>query len=156
MDAVQDAAETKELKNAPPKPLRGYKLVDQNYRGWYGFQYEIGQTCRIFNEPVICEKGFHFCLDAGECFQYVQYHLKPPFRCLLVEVLGKVVNLGTKYATNCLRVINEVEATHPDEEHLFELLCRLAEMVQDFKREGDAPRVLITAPLLGVENVQAS
>ena len=40
--------------------MKGFKGFDRNLR-CRGFQYEVGKTYEMEEEPVICERGFHFC-----------------------------------------------------------------------------------------------
>jgi len=35
-----------------------------------GYQFEIGKTYEIEGDPILCEKGFHFCRDMQKCFSY--------------------------------------------------------------------------------------
>lgn len=35
-----------------------------------GFQYEIGQTYEMEEEPIKCERGFHACLECNTGFGY--------------------------------------------------------------------------------------
>lgn len=48
----------------------GYKRTDSNMKCKNDFQYEIGKTYSIEEEPIICKKGFHFCLSLEDCFHY--------------------------------------------------------------------------------------
>ena len=34
------------------------------------YQFKIGRTYEIEGDPILCEKGFHFCRDMQNCFEY--------------------------------------------------------------------------------------
>lgn len=40
--------------------MKAYKAFDKNLT-CRDFQYEIGKTYEMEDEPIICEKGFHAC-----------------------------------------------------------------------------------------------
>ena len=46
-----------------------YKAFNQKL-GCLGYQFEIGKTYEIEGDPILCEKGFHFCRDMQNCFEY--------------------------------------------------------------------------------------
>lgn len=48
----------------------GYKRTDLNMRCKNNFQYEIGKIYSIEGEPMLCKKGYHFCLSLDDCLNY--------------------------------------------------------------------------------------
>jgi len=46
-----------------------YKAFDKNLK-CREYQFEIGKTYEIEDDPILCEKGFHFCRDMQNCFKY--------------------------------------------------------------------------------------
>lgn len=74
-----------------------------------GFQYEIGKTYEIKEEPIMCERGFHACLNLETVFRYYSPY-KKPILCE-VEVLGDVVHgrfFDDKVVTNKIKIIREL------------------------------------------------
>lgn len=74
-----------------------------------GFQYEIGKTYAIKEEPIMCERGFHACLSLETVFRYYLPY-KKPILCE-VEVLGDVVHgrfFDDKVVTNKIQIVREL------------------------------------------------
>lgn len=128
----------------------GFKVVDELYRGWNDFTYKVGAVYDMKESPIICQRGFHFCMKPEHCLHYVG-HLPRPYRCLIVKVLGDVVSdeYCHKFATNKIEILTErnmedfVEAAvkPDDEEQIFGLLQRLATEAVKWQKEEAAARV---------------
>lgn len=74
-----------------------------------GFQYEIGQTYEIKEEPIMCARGFHACLNLETVFRYYSPY-KKPILCE-VEVLGDVIHgrfFDDKVVTNKIKIVREL------------------------------------------------
>lgn len=74
-----------------------------------GFQYEIGKTYEIKEEPIMCARGFHACLNLETVFRYYSPY-KKPILCE-VEVLGDVVHgrfFDDKVVTNKIKIVREL------------------------------------------------
>ena len=63
--------------------VNGYKATDYYMRGYNDFQYKLNEIYSLpYNEdPELCQKGFHFCLDPKYIKQFYktgrifkQYH----------------------------------------------------------------------------------
>ena len=82
----------------------GYKAFDENLR-CRDFQYEIGQTYEINEDPVVCKRGFHFCENIGGCFSY--YSFSDNIRICRIEALGSIDadDKEHKYCTNKMYAI---------------------------------------------------
>ena len=52
--------------------MKGYKVFNPDWT-CRGFQYEVGKTYEENVTPECCERGFHFCLKASDCFNYYSY-----------------------------------------------------------------------------------
>lgn len=52
--------------------VEGYKATNKDMT-CRGFQYKLGETHTIEDEPEMCYKGFHFCLNLKDTFKY--YHI---------------------------------------------------------------------------------
>ena len=74
-----------------------------------GFQYEIGKTYKIKEEPIMCARGFHACLNLETVFRYYSPY-KKPILCE-VEVLGDVIHgrfFDDKVVTNKIKIVREL------------------------------------------------
>ena len=49
--------------------MRGFKAFNKDLT-CRGFQYEIGQTYEMKEEPMLCNRGFHFCKTIAKCYNY--------------------------------------------------------------------------------------
>ena len=87
------------------KSVKGYKVFNPDWT-CRGFQY----TCPgIFEEdviPSVCDRGFHFCLRAADCFNY--YGFDPDNKVAEVIALGDVSTVGDKSCTNKIQIVREI------------------------------------------------
>ena len=87
--------------------MKGYKVFYPDRTCYGGFQYEIGKSYEIAEEPVLCERGFHFCRNLSDCFYY--YRFDPENKVAEVEASGTVVTKnGRKYVTNKITIVREL------------------------------------------------
>ena len=49
--------------------IKGYKIMDDDYT-CRGFHYEPNHLYSIDENPIPCERGFHFCKELADCFYY--------------------------------------------------------------------------------------
>ena len=87
--------------------MKGYKVFNPDWT-CRGFQFEVG---KIFEEditPVCCERGFHFCTKAYDCFKY--YSFNPDNKIAEVEALGDIRtnNDDSKCCTNKIHIVREI------------------------------------------------
>ena len=87
--------------------IRGYEVFSHDWT-CRGFQYEVG---KIFEEdvtPSCCDRGFHFCLNASDCFNY--YKFDPDNKVAEIVALGDVdrSDKDTKCCTNKIHIIREI------------------------------------------------
>lgn len=87
--------------------IKGYKVFNSDWT-CRGFQYEVG---KIFEEdvtPSCCDRGFHFCLKASDCFNY--YKFCSDNKVAEVVALGDVdyADANTKCCTNRIRIVREI------------------------------------------------
>ena len=85
--------------------IKGYKVFNPDWT-CRGFQYEVG---KIFEEdvtPCTCDKGFHFCEKASDCFEYYQFN--PENKVAEVIALGDVDTDGKKSCTNKIQIVREI------------------------------------------------
>ena len=64
--------------------MRGYKVFNPDWT-CRGFQFEVGKTFTEDVTPVCCDRGFHFCTKAADCFKY--YDFDPDNKVAEVEAL---------------------------------------------------------------------
>lgn len=87
--------------------VKGYKVFDSDWK-CLGFQYEVGNTFKEELPPKRCERGFHFCLDIADCFNYYQF--EPSNKVAEVTALGDIDydDDDSKCATNIIRIDREL------------------------------------------------
>ena len=87
--------------------MRGYKVFNPDWT-CRGMQYEVGKSYEMEEKPVICEKGFHFCEKAGDCFGY--YSFDSNNKVAEIEAFGELdfEEDGDKHCTNKIKIIREL------------------------------------------------
>ena len=85
--------------------VKGYKVFNPD---WIcrDFQYAVGQTYEMEGEPICCDRGFHFCTDLKDCFDY--YKFDPNNKVAVVEALGAIDTEGDKSCTNKITIVEEI------------------------------------------------
>ena len=87
--------------------MKGYKVFNSDWT-CLGFQYEVGKTYEMdATEIRLCNNGFHFCERLIDCFSY--YGFYPENKVAEVEALGAILTDGTKFCTNKIRIIREID-----------------------------------------------
>ena len=90
--------------------MKGYKAFN---KGWKcrDFQYELGRTYELGeNEKLeMCQCGFHFCKNPIDVFGY--YPMNDDVVIAEVEALGEILQEGTKYVTDKIRIVKEFTRT---------------------------------------------
>lgn len=85
--------------------VRGYKVFNPDWT-CKGFQYEVGKIFEENVEPSCCDKGFHFCEKASDCFGYYPFNSKN--KVAEIIALGDVDSDGTKSCTNKIQIVREI------------------------------------------------
>ena len=90
--------------------IKGFKVFNSDWT-CRGYQFEVGKT---FEEDVkleCCDRGFHFCKQASDCFNY--YRFDPNNKVAEVVALGEVDTHSddSKCSTNKLHIIKEIPWT---------------------------------------------
>lgn len=57
---------------AVQEAVRGFKVFNPDWTCRH-FQYEVGKIFEEDVEPSCCDRGFHFCLKASDCFNYYSF-----------------------------------------------------------------------------------
>jgi hypothetical protein len=66
----------------------------------------VGKTYEEDVTPKVCERGFHFCKKAADCFSY--YPFDPKSKVAEVIALGEIDEDENKCCTNRIQIIREV------------------------------------------------
>ncbi len=96
--------------------------MTKGYKATYNYKclnqtYEIGQEYKLNEKPILCQSGFHYCLDAKDTLTYYAYNHE--FKLLEIEDLSNyTITEGLKSCSNHIKIIREI--SDPDE--LFQLL----------------------------------
>ena len=87
--------------------MKGYKVFNPDWT-CRGFQYEVGKTYEMSDDPVCCERGFHFCLKPADYFNF--YSFDSNNKVAEVEALGVVdtQDENSKCSTNKIHIIREL------------------------------------------------
>ena len=85
--------------------VKGYKVFNPDWT-CRGFQYKVGEIYEEDVKPILCERGFHFCEKAVDCFNY--YNFDPKNKVAEVIALGEIVSDGIKSCTNIIRIVREI------------------------------------------------
>ncbi|MFR2663573.1 MAG: pentapeptide repeat-containing protein, partial [[Clostridium] scindens] len=88
--------------------VRGYKVFNPDWT-CRNFQYEVGKTFEEEVIPICCDRGFHFCKELKDCFNYYQFD--PNNKVAEVIALGDVDDDGgnsSKCCTNKIQIVREI------------------------------------------------
>ena len=87
--------------------MKGYKVFNSDWT-CRGFQFEVGKVFEEDVAPVCCDRGFHFCTKASDCFRY--YSFDPDNKVAEVEALGDIDTQDddSKCCTNKIHIIREI------------------------------------------------
>ena len=85
--------------------VKGYKVFNP-YWTCRCFQFEVGKTYEEDVKPMVCDRGFHFCEKAADCFNY--YDFNSENKVAEVIALGEVDSDGVKSCTNKIQIVREV------------------------------------------------
>ena len=85
--------------------VKGYKAFENDWT-CRGFQYEVGQTYEMDVDIEVCERGFHFCENLADCFDF--YPFNEDTRIAEVQADGNVKTDGTKSVTDKITIIREL------------------------------------------------
>ena len=87
--------------------MKGYKVFNSDWT-CRDFQFEVGKVFEEDVTPVCCDRGFHFCTKASDCFNY--YSFNPDNKVAEVEALGDIDTHAddSKCCTNKIHIIREI------------------------------------------------
>lgn len=103
---------TKDLLFSDVGHIEGYKITNLGYT-CRGFKYELNHTYSMEEDPIPCKKGFHFCKELTDCFNYYPpasrifaYNLDN-LKFLKAKSNGTTYKLRDKYCTNNITILEE-------------------------------------------------
>ena len=87
--------------------MKGYKVFNKDWT-CRGFQYEVGKTYEMKEDPVCCERGFHFCGRLIDCFSY--YDFDSENKVAEIEATETIDGdeKKEKYCTNKIKIVREL------------------------------------------------
>lgn len=85
--------------------VKGYKVFNPDWT-CRGFQYEVGKIFEEDVKPRCCDRGFHFCEKAADCFSY--YSFNSENKVAEVVALGEVDTDGKKSCINKIQIVREI------------------------------------------------
>lgn len=85
--------------------VKGYKVFNPDWT-CRGFQYEVGKIFEEDVKPSCCDRGFHFCKKAADCFSYYSFNFEN--KVAEVIALGEVDTDGKKSCTNKIQIVREI------------------------------------------------
>ena len=85
--------------------MKGFKVFNPDWT-CRGFQFEVGKVYEEDVKPMVCDRGFHFCEKAADCFDYYSFDSKN--KVAEVEALGAIDSDGKKSCTDKIHIIREL------------------------------------------------
>lgn len=87
--------------------MEGYEVFKPDWT-CRGFQYEVGKTFEEDVTPSCCNRGFHFCKELKDCFNY--YPFNPDNKVAKVIALGEIDEESddSKCCTNKIQIVEEI------------------------------------------------
>lgn len=87
--------------------IKGYKVFNPDWT-CRGFKFEVGKTFEEDVEPSCCNRGFHFCKELKDCFNYYQFN--PENKVAEIIALGDIdeESNNTKCCTNKIQIVKEL------------------------------------------------
>lgn len=74
-----------------------------------GFQYEIGKTYTMDEEPIPYVSGFYACENLDDVFIYYTPWANKKVRICEVELDGTIIKSNRKYVTNKITIVKEID-----------------------------------------------
>ena len=86
---------------------KGYKVFNQNWE-CQGFKYEVGKTYTENFKPICPERGFHYCTDLKDCFDY--YAFDPHNKVAEIIAHGEIDRKSdnSKCCTSKIEIVREI------------------------------------------------
>ena len=105
----REAARLEHIKNKRKKvksmSVKGYKVFNPDWT-CRGFQYAVGQTYEMELPVIPCERGFHFCKKAADCFNHYSFNSKNKVAEVIAH--GTIEEEGDKCCTDVIEIVREI------------------------------------------------
>ena len=83
--------------------IKGYKAMSKDME-CRGFKFQVGETYTINDSPILCQKGFHYCENPFDVYEY--YDKSTDTLICEIEDLGSGTKKeGNKSATNKIKIV---------------------------------------------------
>ena len=85
----------------------GYKVFNHDWT-CRGMQYKVGKSYEMDDKPVVCNRGFHFCIKASDCFKF--YDFNSQNKVAEIEAYGDIDQEAdsSKCCTNKIKIVREI------------------------------------------------
>ena len=85
--------------------MKGYKVFNEDWT-CRDYQYEVGKSYEMDEEPICCSRGFHFCEKLIDCFDYYLFNSKN--KVAEIEAYGEIDTEDNKSCTNKIKIVKEL------------------------------------------------
>ena len=85
----------------------GYKVFNPDW-SCREMQYKVGASYEMDDKPVVCNRGFHFCIKASDCFKF--YDFNSQNKVAEIEAYGDIDQEAdsSKCCTNKIKIVREI------------------------------------------------
>jgi len=87
------------------KTVKGYKVFNPDWT-CRGFQYKVGESYEMDEEPIACERGYHFCERLEDCFDYYKFNSEN--KVAEITAYGEIAIENNKCCTNKIKIEKEI------------------------------------------------
>ena len=87
--------------------MKGYKVFNPDW-SCREMQYKVGTSYEMDDKPVVCNRGFHFCIKASDCFKF--YDFNSQNKVAEIEAYGDINQEAdsSKCCTNKIKIVREI------------------------------------------------
>ena len=85
--------------------MKGYKISINGFCN--GFKYEVGNTYTFEGKLRLWKKGFHFCKNIDDVFEWYDYN-KDKTVIFEIEALGEIIEDNNKCVTDKIKILRVI------------------------------------------------
>lgn len=86
--------------------MKGYKAFNKDWTSKKGnFKYEVGKTYETQENLVMCEKGFHFCVNSCDV---LNYYSEADCKYAIIEAEGEIQTIDDKSVCSKITIVKEI------------------------------------------------
>ena len=87
--------------------MKGYKVFNPDWT-CRELQYQVGGSYEMDDKPIVCDRGFHFCIKASDCFNF--YRFDSQNKVAEIEAYGDIDQEAdsSKCCTNKIKILREI------------------------------------------------